>query len=77
MKLVTYMDDGKLRTLMVDWFLDRYNTADGWTVKYGVGDRMRDPHPPVRSVKLSPQLDIYATHIAAPHIVRRARGASA
>jgi hypothetical protein len=33
MKLVTYMDEGTLRTLMVDWFLDRYNTAGGWMVK--------------------------------------------
>lgn len=38
MKLVTYMDDGKLRTLMVDWLLDSYHTSSDWMVEYGVGD---------------------------------------
>jgi hypothetical protein len=38
MKLITYMDDGTLRTLMVDRFLDRYNTAGGYIMKYGVGE---------------------------------------
>jgi hypothetical protein len=37
MKLITYMDEGKLRTLMVTEFRDRYNTADGYVVKYAVG----------------------------------------
>ena len=36
MKLITYLDEGKLRTLMVT-FRDRYNTADGYVMKYAVG----------------------------------------
>lgn len=38
MKLITYLENGALRTLMVDEFRDRYNTSEGYMMKYAVGE---------------------------------------